>query len=175
MSVPARACRPWPSFSRLTSVIRMSTIPGVPPSTSLRTHTGDFFHQFFLLSDRGLHHFNVARRAWGCPQAKNDHKGRPMRLWHLSNTIASRCASARTPADAALAPPIAAAIVRGRCVTPWSSCTSSLSPRRLRRSRSCWVITGGGRSVQRRKGVFIQGDGPSAAVECRSCRCFRPL
>ena len=57
----------------------------------------------------------------------------------------------RTPGRCSAGPAHSQAIVRGRCVTPWSSCTSSLLPRRPRRSRSCWVGRRRGRFARRRE------------------------
>lgn len=84
-----------------------------------------------------------------------------MRLWGTFGTIASMCASAvRAPGRCSAGPAHSQAIVRGRCVTPWSSCTSSLPPRRPRRSRSRWVGRRRGRFARRREGSCSQkGEG----------------
>ena len=66
----------------------------------------------------------------------------------------------RTPGRCSAGPVHSQAIFRVRCVIPWSSCTSSLSPRRLRRSRSRWVGHRRGRFARRREGSCSQkGEG----------------
>ena len=57
----------------------------------------------------------------------------------------------RTPGRCSAGPAHSQAIVPGRCVTPWSSCTSSLLPPRPRRSRSRWVGRRRGRFARRRE------------------------
>ena len=57
----------------------------------------------------------------------------------------------RKPGRCSAGPAHSQAIVRGRRVTPWCSCTSSLLPRRPRRSRSRWVGRRRGRFARRRE------------------------
>lgn len=57
----------------------------------------------------------------------------------------------RTPGRCSAGPAHSQAIVRGRCVTPWSSCTSSPLPLRPQRSRSRWVGRRRGRFARRRE------------------------
>ena len=66
----------------------------------------------------------------------------------------------RTPGRCSAGPAHSQAIVPGRRVTPWCSCTSSLLPRRPRRSRSRWVGRRRGRFARRREGSYSQkGEG----------------
>ena len=116
-------------------------------------NAGDFFHQFFSsVRPCGLPSFQCGTSAWGCSSGKKTIiREADEALGHLRDHRQQVRQRVRTPGRCSAGPAHSQAIVRGRCVTPWSSCTSSLPPRRPRRSRSRWLGRRRGRFARRRE------------------------
>lgn len=112
--------------------------------------------------------------AWGCSSGKKTIiREADEALGHLRDHRQQMRQRVRKPGRCSAGPAHSPAIVRGRCVTPWSSCTSSLPPPRPRRSRSRWVGRTRGRFARRREGSCSQkGEGHQQRVSADLASAF---